>query len=67
MGSNPVLQASLEKKRLGHINIRDAFTQNTGHLRSSHHGSRETNLTSIHEDADSITGLAQWIKDLALP
>ena len=32
--------------------------------RSSHRGSVETNLTSIHEDAGLIPGTAHWVKDL---
>ena len=36
-------------------------------FRSSHCGSAERKLASIHEEAGLIPGLTQWDKDLALP
>ena len=35
--------------------------------RSSHCGSVVMNPTGIHKDAGSTPGLAQWVKDSALP
>ena len=39
---------------------------NINNLRSSCCGSVVMTLTTIYEDVGSVSGLAQWIKDLAL-
>ena len=43
------------------------FESNNNEFRSSCCGAVEMNLTSIHEVADSIPGLTQWVKDPVLP
>ena len=40
--------------------------KSVGHW-SSHLGAAETNLTKNHDVVGSIPGLAQWVKDMALP
>ena len=37
------------------------------HMRSSRHGQWLTNPTRNHEVVGSVPGLAQWVKDPALP
>ena len=50
-----------------HLNGKEVKTsQLKSEFRSSHHGSAEISPTSIHEDAGSIPGLTQWVKEPAL-
>ena len=51
--------------RKGRALFKDWMHHKFSHLRSSCHGSEETNLTSTHQEAGCIPGLAQWVKDPA--
>ena len=51
----------LESTRIFYFNFKNK------NWRSSHYDLEVTNPTSIHEDTSSILGLAQWVKDPALP
>jgi len=49
------------------VSLTASFHLNWNTHRSSHRGSAVTDRTRIHVDEGSIPGLAQWVKDPALP
>ena len=69
----PIWHPVNPKKEYGFtLSVRDRFPVGESFVKeifhwSSHRGTVETNLNRNHEDAGSIPGLAQWVKDPALP
>ena len=54
---------------LGPQCLHDVFSRcfRKGEFWSSHSGAAETNPTRNHKVVDLVSGLAQWVKDPALP
>ena len=60
-------QAPKPRGKLSQAGIQLKFECKGSKFRGSRCGSTIMDFTSIHEDNDSIPGLAQWVKDLLLP